>query len=188
VALRVPLAAQEDRSMSAIMFSTVDGVKRAAELSTNGLYRYSLTRAWDMDRPRPWVTFVMLNPSTADALVDDPTIRRCMRFARDWGFGGLEVVNLYAYRATDPSTIHEAADAGIHPVGPDNHRALDEALKRQTVVAWGAHPMAASRVDDLLARCDDPLWLWCLGMTKSGAPRHPLYVRADQPAIPWARP
>lgn len=180
--------------MTALMFATVDGVKRAAELSTDGLYRYSLTRGWDMDRPRPWVTFVMLNPSTADALVDDPTIRRCMRFARDWGFGGVEVVNLFAYRATDPSDLHDAAGAGIDPVGPDNYQALNDALMRRTVVAWGAHPMASHRVDDLLLRCDGinllratPQPLWCLGTTKSGAPRHPLYVRADQPAIAWAR-
>lgn len=85
-----------------------------AHLSACGAYRYALRRTWDPARPA--ALFVGLNPSTADAERDDPTTRRCVRFARDWGFGGLLVGNLFAYRATRPRDLRAAAE----PVGPEN--------------------------------------------------------------------
>jgi len=151
----------------------------SAMLSDDGVYRYSLNRSWD--KARPVVIFVMLNPSTADAKVDDPTIRRCIGYAKRWGFGGLFVVNLYALRATDPRELAEHAD----PVGPLNEVFVRQATKRcDVVVAWGAHPMAVQRSKTIdLSRAKS---VTCLGVTKSGAPRHPLYVRADREREPWS--
>ncbi|MGH3977119.1 MAG: DUF1643 domain-containing protein, partial [Pseudonocardiaceae bacterium] len=110
-----------------------------AVLSGCGRYRYQLTRTWDPGQQR--ATFIMLNPSTADAADDDPTIRRCTSYARSWGLGGLMVVNLYAYRATDPADLWKVDD----PVGPDNDDHLRAVLAAATdvgapvVAAWGAN-------------------------------------------------
>lgn len=154
-----------------------------ALISDCGAYRYWLTRLWD-DTVAP-ATFIMLNPSTADASVDDPTIRRCIAFARDWGCGGLRVANLYAYRATDPKAMKRAAD----PVGPHNDYHLGalawEAWSRggPIVAAWGANagPERAAAV----RRIKHMDRLTALGLTKSGQPRHPLYLRADLTPQPW---
>ena len=153
---------------------------RSAELSPCGLYRYTLERRWD---DRPPALFVMLNPSTADASEDDPTIRRCIGFARDWGYGGLLVGNLYAYRATDPAVLWEAAGAGIDPVGPLNDRRLRELRRRAAlaVAAWGAHKLVgrAAHVMDLLGE------LHVLRLTKHGQPGHPLYVPKSTLPTRW---
>ena len=123
----------------------------------------------------------MLNPSTADALEDDPTIRRCIGFARDWGFGGIEVVNLFAMRATDPRELDRAND----PVGQDNGRYLHRALLRSTliVLAWGAHGSLRDRAA-ATRRVVSRRRPRCLGLTRSGEPRHPLYLRRDAPLVP----
>lgn len=157
-------------------------VKRTAALSDCGAYRYRLIRHWGMDMPLP---FIMLNPSTADATVDDPTIRRCVGFARTLGYGGIGVWNLYAYRATKPADLWTADD----PVGPENDRRLRNVLRWAhlqgvpVVAAWGAHAKPA-RVREVLAM-EGAGNLRCLGLTKAGAPRHPLYVRADAPLVPF---
>ena len=119
----------------------------------------------------------MLNPSTADERVLDPTIRRCMGFARAWGFGGIDVVNLFAWRSTDPAALARVAD----PIGPDNDETIADALRQAAlaVAAWGCDPMTRTRsvaIKGLAARVRVPLW--CLGVTKNGHPRHPLYVAA----------
>ena len=144
----------------------------AVIISPCGLYRYLLLRDW---RNGPTVNFVMLNPSTADATQDDPTIRRCAGFAKAWGYGTLAVTNLYAFRATNPAELQRAAD----PVGPANDDtikavALDSAL---VVCAWGALGGArAAVVERMLGRLG--VQLYSLGMTKGGQPRHPLYLPA----------
>ncbi|QFU90943.1 DUF1643 domain-containing protein [Amycolatopsis sp. YIM 10] len=144
-------------------------------------YRYLLTRSWG---PGPVVLFIMLNPSTADAFTDDPTVTRCLRPARRLGFGALAVVNLFALRATDPAALATHPE----PVGPLNDAVITgiAAEADQLIAAWGAHPQAAVRaqvVTDLLnARRSQ---LACLGLTKRGQPRHPLYLRADSPLQPF---
>jgi hypothetical protein len=158
-------------------------VERTADLSDDGLYRYRLTRRWG---PGPFATFVMLNPSTADAELDDPTIRRCVTFAARAGLSALEVVNLYAYRSTDPRRLNAVTD----PIGPHNNNVLTTAAKRAAdedgliIAAWGATPFATGRA---LAVVQLPGMdrLTCLGVTKSGAPRHPLYVPATALLTPW---
>ena len=166
-------------------------VQRHASISANGLYRFSLHRDWyDYGgllggRPR-WVTCEMLNPSTADAAQDDPTIARCVRFARRLGATGLAVVNLYAYRATKPADLWKAPD----PVGPsnDHHLAMFLAMAARSdfpiIAAWGSNARP-ERVAEVL-RLPHADRLQALGVTKDGAPRHPLYLRADAPLAPWS--
>ena len=157
-------------------------VKKTARISACGKYRYRLTRYWG---PEPMLPFVMLNPSTADADIDDPTIRRCMTFARREGAGGIVVSNLFALRATDPKELKLVND----PAGIGNRDALQEiagdakAYNVPLVCAWGAHGTILSTY----SACDElrreGARLVCLGKTKEGFPRHPLYVRGDAPLI-----
>lgn len=153
-----------------------------ALISDDGWYRYWLTRRWNTGSV---ATFVMLNPSTADASLDDPTIRRCIGFAKAWGCGALSVVNLYAFRSTDPKGLWIAED----PVGPDNDDHLSAAALGAAisgwplVAAWGANAKP-DRVSHVLALPGMDA-LTALGTTKDGAPRHPLYLRADAVRMPW---
>lgn len=155
-----------------------------ARISEDGLYRYSLHRAWG---DGPMVTWVMLNPSTADATQDDPTIRRCIGFTKSWGYNVMHVVNLYAYRSTDPKRLLEVDD----PVGPDNPRLLRAVVGNSALVvaAWGAFAAKVawerSRLSIESFCHDKGVPLRCLGTTKDGAPRHPLYVKADTPLVPF---
>jgi hypothetical protein len=151
-------------------------MERRAGFSRCGNYRYWLSRQWDHDLPS--CSFVGLNPSTADALADDPTIRRIIGFARGWGYGSVIVVNLFAFKATYPKDLF-AAD---NPVGPRNNYWLKRATKESDLViaAWGVHGCHRRR-DRYARRAMENLY--CLGKTQAGHPRHPLYVRADtQPA------
>jgi hypothetical protein len=156
----------------------------SAIISACGQYRYMLSRPGDMTATRGPALFIMLNPSTADAEMDDPTIRRCRGFAQAWGCGGIQVVNLYALRSTDPAALWEHDD----PVGPENDSWLTRLTLAATevVCAWGvnAQPSRVREVAAMLANAG--VRLKCLGTTKSGAPRHPLYVRGDQPLIDWS--
>src|ERR1019366_767130 len=120
---------------------TVVEVIRSATLSACQSYRYDLTRSWS-DRPR--VAWVMLNPSTANGTVDDPTIRRCLAFSKAWGFGGLTVVNLFALRSTDPKALL----AHVDPCGPSNLQFIKGAIggSALAVAAWGAHKLPSERI------------------------------------------
>jgi hypothetical protein len=119
----------------------------------------------------------MLNPSTADESADDPTIRRCIGFARGWGYGGLEVVNLFALRATDPRELRRSSD----PIGLSNDAYLRDAAARAgaMVIAWGAHGVFRSRGAAALELLSPRARLLALGWTNGGEPRHPLYLRRD---------
>lgn len=156
----------------------------SAIISVCGQYRYKLTRpAADMHPTAGPALFIMLNPSTADAALDDPTIRRCMGFAKTWDCAGLVVANLYALRATNPADLWKHAD----PVGEDNDAMLAALIREhETIVcAWGANarPERVAVVRKMFHRLSRPM---CLGITKHGAPRHPLYIRADQPLTDWS--
>ena len=152
-----------------------------AVFSRDRRYRYRLWRRWD--RSRPVVAFVMLNPSTADATRDDPTIRRCIGFARRWGYGGVEIVNLFAFRATDPRALRAAHD----PEGPRNAAQVRRAASTAALVlaAWGADGAVGTRGAALERRLSPRLR--CLGVTRSGAPRHPLYLRSSARPVPLSR-
>lgn len=154
-------------------------IARSAIISACGLYRYRLSRVWS--EARAALPFVMLNPSTADADIDDPTIRRCMAFARRDDYGGIEVANLYALRATDPEALWQHPD----PFGPENEGHLrDVALASVSygtpvVCGWGAKGRDNTRAVRIMQLAGARLV--CLGKTKKGLPRHPLYLRGDQP-------
>ena len=148
----------------------------SADISDDGLYRYALYRRLSMGERT--VLFVGLNPSTADATKDDPTIRRCVGFARAWGFDWLLMGNLYAYRSTDPKVLPTVAD----PVGPFNHDRLKWMTHRAELVvaAWGKGQTACLNFNgDDVAR-----WILslpqtrCLGRNQDGTPKHPLYLPA----------
>lgn len=139
-------------------------------------YRYRLWRRWDLLKAP--AIFLMLNPSTADEEVLDPTLRRCVGFARSWGFGGIEILNLFALRSTDPEALYSAAD----PIGPDNDRTIRglASIADQVVVAWGTHGAFMNRAQHVLGILrETECHVVCLGQTKDGHPKHPLYLRSD---------
>ncbi len=140
-------------------------------------YRYAMWRIWDDSKP--CVMFIGLNPSTADAHTDDPTLVRCVNFARDWGYGGLYTGNLFAWRATDPRELRRAADA----VGPDNDKTLRQLAARvdQVIAAWGNDGTYLDRSHWVRAMIAN---LYCLKINKSGEPAHPLYLKGGLKPIP----
>ncbi len=158
-----------------------------ALFSPCGRYRYRLTRRWDA--ARPVAAFVMLNPSTADANVDDPTIRCCVRLAMREGFGAIRVVNLFAYRTPDRKELHRIPD----PVGPANDRHLRTVVRGAEVciLAWGGYlpdPARVATVIALLRRAGTPLK--CIGMIGPAGnrqPRHPLYLRRTATLVDFLR-
>lgn len=159
-----------------------------AEFSPCRTWRYQLLRQWDPGRPA--LNWLMLNPSTADEDVNDPTVERCERYARRWGYGAIVVTNLFAFRATDPSAMKAAAD----PVGPENDAAILEAAVRcrgRVLCAWGNHGAHLDRSSDVVARLTAGVpgaSLLCLDVNRSGEPVHPLYQRADLVPVPYRRP
>lgn len=150
---------------------------RTADISNCGTYRYRLGRVWDGQKPV--CAFVMLNPSVADASIDDPTIRRVVDFAQRWRFGGVDVFNLFALRATDPGELLVHDD----PVGPENDAWLERIASDTIVAAWGVHGTIKGRSFRVSRMLDGRLS--CLGRTKGGHPRHPLYVRATTERSPY---
>ena len=149
-----------------------------ARFSNDGRYRYLLTRRTGFSERA--VTFLMLNPSTADAVQDDPTIRRCVGFANAWGFGWLHVVNLSPLRATDPK---ELLAAGPEPedVWEENLQTIlyTAASSDLVVAAYGNHGSAEGRCERVLEALEAVVEVHCLGATKQGHPRHPLYLSAQ---------
>lgn len=152
---------------------------RGAVISDCQRYRYLLWRRWDVSKPR--ALFVMLNPSTADANLDDPTIRRCIGFARSWGMGGIRVVNLYPFRATHPLDLWKAD----RPEGYGNLGYIERAIDSDgiSIAAWGAHgkEKAVREVRNLFYEMGTPLY--ALKLTKGGQPGHPLYLPASAAPI-----
>ncbi|MBE9177656.1 DUF1643 domain-containing protein [Oculatella sp. LEGE 06141] len=154
-------------------------MKMGATFDVTGTYRYSLWRSWETVAPQ--VAFVMLNPSTADARTDDATIRRCIRFAQTWGYGSLEVVNLFALVATHPTQLQMRVD----PVGAENDQYLLAAGQRATtiILAWGNWGKLYQRDQAVLQLLAPYANLYCLGMNQTGQPRHPLYVKAKSALV-----
>lgn len=157
----------------------------SAVLSPCGLYRYRLHRCWD--KQKPGIVFIMLNPSSADALMDDPTIRRCKGFASIWGFGSMEVVNLFAYRTKNPMELMAAED----PAGPENiNYLLQYASGNNTVVcAWGnenlLRKLGAVNGKDILPPAIRNKALKIIKLSGKGIPCHPLYLRKTEVLRPW---
>jgi hypothetical protein len=159
-------------------------IKSSATISECGRYRFALSRTWDGRQPQD--CWIMLNPSTADAHDDDPTIRRCMGFSQGWGAGGITVVNLFALRSTDPQALYSDPNPISPPPGDYNDVMISNASRHggKTIAAWGVHGWIGGRnaaVMRLLANQS----VYCLGVTKDGHPRHPLYVDGATRLIPY---
>ena len=155
-------------------------IERDAIISDCGRYRYLLRRAWDHTKPR--ALLIMLNPSTADASIDDATIRSCIRLCKAMEYGSFEVVNLYGLRATNPAELDQSND----PIGPLTADVYEAAIRRCDIVicAWGAHHMAEKRAENILSmvRRQKPA-AYCFGKTKKGQPKHPLYIKTGTPLV-----
>lgn len=155
-----------------------DDLQKGAIFSGCGEYRYQLWRIWDDSKPK--VMFIMLNPSTADSEQDDPTIRRCIGFARSWGYGGFYVANLFAYRATDPWELVEVNN----PCGDKNRWHIRQMLDKvdKVVCAWGNKPVLKKilKADVELELIDFAAGkLYAIDLAKDGTPKHPLYLKGD---------
>lgn len=156
-----------------------------AMLTSDGKYRWLLGRQWDFAAPVPLTcAFVMLNPSTADAEQDDPTIRRCIGFAKTWGFGALVVANAYGLRSTDPKALRRTGD----PVGPANDTTISACVSAPhvclVVAAWGAH-ITNQREREMVKLVSEHRNIHVLGLTKDGHPKHPLYIKGDTTPTLW---
>ena len=152
-------------------------ISKHAKISDDYVYRYQLTRIWDETKPK--VLFIMLNPSTADALEDDPTIRRVVNFAESWGYGGVYVANLYAFRSTDPKGLKTTSD----PIGPENRehiQALVGSVDR-VIYAWGNKEKEPQWLRELITTP------YCIALSTKGIPKHPLYLKGDSQPILYLR-
>ena len=151
-----------------------------AKFSKDRVYRYALWRTWDTSLPK--LLFIGLNPSTADETNDDPTMRRCIRFAKDWDYGGFIMGNIFAYRSTDPKKLNEIKE----PIGKRNNywltRLHEEA--NMTIAAWGNHGKYLKRGNEVVILLDK---LYCLKITKEGFPSHPLYLSSKLKPIKYKK-
>lgn len=165
-------------------------ITKTAVISSCEQYRYRLGRVWSHE---PLALFAMLNPSDGDDIIDDPTLVRCMNYAKDWGYGGIDVVNLFAYRTKKPKILFAARrNLGVDIIGPDNSTHISNALAMAGIViaAWGANARRESeRVREFKGQASmmgrD---LYCLATTEVwGEPRHPLMLKVGlQPKI-WTK-
>jgi hypothetical protein len=154
---------------------------KGALLSECCNHRYSLYRIWDIEKP--YILFIMLNPSTADHFNDDPTIRRCINFAKDWGYGGLFVGNLFSYRATNPNELKELTDDKIIGIDNDVQLAAMASKCEKVVFAWGdIDKRFTYREAKVISMFKGS---FCIALSKSNHPRHPLYLRSDTRLIPF---
>ncbi len=158
------------------------GPTAGADISSCGTYRYSLWRTWDT--AHPVLVWCLLNPSKADAEEDDPTLRRLVAYSKAWGFGGLDLVNFAALRATDPRQLSRHHD----PIGPRNLDTISGSVFGRTVVcAWGdsIDRLPPASVASSLGRLVEARELVCLGLTTKGNPRHPLYLAKGTKRVPF---
>jgi hypothetical protein len=168
---------------SASLFPELAAMRGTAMITGCGKYRYQLTREWGEE---PTLLFILLNPSTADAEYNDPTVLKCVRYAKRWGYGRLVIVNLFAYRSTDPAQLLTCDN----PVGLGNdaiiYAACEEAA--EIVCGWGAHGSYLGRgvfiQRELVARGYKPV---CLGLCQNGEPKHPLYLSNDAERVHYER-
>ncbi|MEL7071915.1 MAG: DUF1643 domain-containing protein [Cyanobacteria bacterium J06581_3] len=157
-------------------------LSRNAVFDKTGDYRYRLGRRWQSDGAE--VAFVMLNPSRADEAIDDPTLRACIQFAQRWQYASLSVVNLFGYRTPHPAELKQATD----PIGPENDAYVLQAVEQadKVVLAWGNHGVWMGRDHAILQQLSPYAHkLVCLQQNKGGQPRHPLYVKREQPITPF---
>lgn len=158
---------------------------QGATFDAERIYRYRLWRDWSFTPNNAnRLLWIMLNPSTADEFVLDPTLRRCEGYSLAWGFYAFEVCNIFALRSTDPKALYSHAD----PVGPDNNRTILERAQNcaAVVVGWGTHGKYSRRGADVIRMlAAHQITVQCLGTTADGYPKHPLYVSKATPLQPY---
>jgi len=166
-----------------LQIDSVIGSSSGAVLSDCESYRYLLWRRWNDSFPI--ISWIMLNPSTADASIDDPTIRRVINFSKRWGFGSCYIANLFALRATDPRELLKHSD----PIGPECNKHIVEAVRisSKLICGWGVHGSLQGRDSDVLSILECGAVPYHLGLTKGGYPRHPLYLASDTEPVAWER-
>lgn len=158
-------------------------MNKSAIISTCEAYRYTLKRVWD--ETLPMLGFIMLNPSTADSEINDPTISRCIQIAKHNGFGSICVTNLYAYRSTDP---YQMLKLGLQEAqGHDNEQHIVNIINSadKIIVAWGSHGSLGTLQ---VRECLQNVTVYCLKINKNGSPKHPLYCRVDSQFQKWEIP
>jgi hypothetical protein len=145
-------------------------MKKGANISIDKKYRYSLYRIWNDELPI--VAFICLNPSIADDKIDDPTINRCIEFAKSWGYGGFYMLNLFAFRATNPSELTKVND----PIGMDNQNVILETITKvdKVICAWGNEGILLNQNKKILSIIENP---YCIKINSSGEPSHPLFLK-----------
>lgn len=155
-------------------------MKKDAILSEDRKYRYILSRIWD--EAKPTVLFIGLNPSTADETTDDPTIRRCINFAKSWRYDGILMANLFAFRSTNSKGLYTEQD----PVGSANDFYIKEYSDKPklTIACWGNHGNFINHSEEVCKLVNS---LYCLDINKSGEPKHPLYVKHNTTPKPYTR-
>lgn len=155
-------------------------VEKGAHFSPDRKYRYTLWRIWEPTFPR--LNWLMLNPSTADENVEDPTIAKCIRFAKLWKYGSVHITNIFSYRATDPEDMKKVDD----PVGPNNDWYVWSNANQADLVicAWGNHGVHMGRSEHVRAMLKD-VKTHCLKINQTGEPQHPLYLPFKQLPIPY---
>ena len=153
-------------------------MKKDAVISKDNKYRYLLSRTWDDSKPI--VAFIGLNPSIADDKIDDPTVNRCINFAKSWGYGGFYMLNLFAFRATEPKNMFKAES----PIGDENDKYILKYSKQvdKVVCAWGNHGKYKERSTYIFNLINNTYYL---KMNKSGEPAHPLYLKANLTPIQY---
>ena len=153
-------------------------IHQGAKLDATGKYRYLLERAWSWDKAFPSIAFIGLNPSTADADVDDPTIRKCVTLSKNLGFGSLYMLNLFAFRATKPEDMFAADD----PIGKWNDEWIRIVTKEceKVIVCWGNYGATNQRDLEVLRLLEENnTEYYAFGINKNGTPKHPLYLKND---------
>lgn len=160
-------------------------IEKKTILSDDRIYRYTLWRSWADDlfhnhTNEGFIMFIGLNPSTADETLDDPTIRKCMGFAKRWGYLTICMTNLFAFRATEP----RAMKGHPHPIGPDNDRWLAAIAREASIIVacWGVNGQHMGRDQEVMKLLDN---MECLRLTQAGHPEHPLYVPYTAERIPF---
>jgi len=146
-------------------------------------WRYDLWRIWDPSLQR--VAFIGLNPSTADETKNDPTVKRCINYAKKWGYGGMHMLNIFGYRATDPKDMKAFSE----PIGPDNSSAICTIARECELVicCWGTHGGYLGRGREVLYMLNNFMDVHCLAVTKDGYPNHPLYLKSELNPIPYCQ-
>lgn len=150
-------------------------MKKSAIFDETKKYRYVLTRQWGNNKN--FVNFVLLNPSTADENLDDPTIKACIRFANNWGYDGIWVTNLFAFRATKPHDLIQCSS----PVGNQNNKYLEKYSKKSkmVIIAWGNHGNFLNRDKEVIKILSKIKNLYCIDITTKGNPKHLLYINRN---------